>query len=800
MDGFGNGFDSATGSVMSRAQLEEQRRKRGECITCGRKCFQKKLFKSIPITEHGLVLNGRCLNCHPLTCKDNTSDSDSLPAVSRRATDEDLERFNLTQLNLGRSERSVGSGPRAPPARNSFRRTQTPGTPIVRHSVSGSTVNSSVQSVSSNSASSARHNGDECSDASSIARSQDFAHGVSRGISSQSGIGTGSAHEQRFQALDDHIPEPHTDQIDHRRLPRNLRNEINHLHQNYSNHSRNESDFRMSADRNYERYDRVANEEAMFMERQAQRVLNRGGAFVPQSRSEPDATAVRIPRESRSSHSVRMESARSIGSGISDDAASFAYSQPILDVHVENDQEQHSESHFTEGVPLAIHDVAQHHDPEVSGILQIESMGSDFVEIVNVMRENEDRANVIFAGLRKLSEIHFSEEDSSTLFKVGGIEVIVEGMTAFASSMDLQVYGCGAVWNATGIAQNQHAFVDAGVLDILLHNLESFVDSADLQEQALAALANLAALHLNIDLMIEKGVVKRVVNSMTRHSDDILVLMKGCLVIANLSSHPSPLKKSIMDDGGGGALTIAMVMHSSSSELQEKALRGLRNLSANCDENKIEITHIGGIDATIGALQIHRDSVGVQEAGAWTLSNLAGNPDSSVLIGECGGIDVLVRAMWVHADTVGVLEWCCRALFTLALNENNARLIVEVGGISAIINAMQAHVEDSSVVQEMGCALLANLAIDQASKLRIVEEEGLDAIVLAMVLYSNEVQVQEHACGVLFQLAISENLKAMQASNVTELAQTASDNFPDQCGEICHRLLEQIETLVAQYG
>ena len=57
---------NATGSVMSKAQLEEQRRKRGECLTCGRKCFQKKLFKMIPITDHGRVLDGRCLNCNPL--------------------------------------------------------------------------------------------------------------------------------------------------------------------------------------------------------------------------------------------------------------------------------------------------------------------------------------------------------------------------------------------------------------------------------------------------------------------------------------------------------------------------------------------------------------------------------------------------------------------------------------------------------------------------------------------------------------------------------------------------------------
>jgi hypothetical protein len=778
MDGFGNAFDSATGSVMSRDQLEEQRRKRGECITCGRKCFQKKLFKSIPITEHGLVLKGRCLNCHPLSSKDSASDGEDIPAVSRRATDEDLERFNLSQLNLGRSERSFGSTSRTAPAPSSFRSTQSPANRVIRQTMSGPMISPSSQSVSSHSGSSARMNGDEQSDGSFITRGP--VRGVPRAFSTPVGIGAGTESSRP----------PH-----HHHLPSDLRNQIHNIQ---PSHSQDEIDMWMPSDLTQEQLDQIATEEALFMERQAQRVLNRGGAFVPHSPAASDGSGGRY---SRSSRSLRVGSSRSIGSGISDDATSFTYAQSMLDVHVETDLEQHSESHhYDEEVPVAIHEVMSNQESDTAGVDQIENMGSDFVGILSIMRHYEGNTNVIFAGLRKLSQIHFSEEESNTLSHVGGIEVIVESMTAFASSADLQVYGCGAIWNATGIPQNQHAFVDAGAIDILLRNLEIFIENADLQEQALAALANLAALQLNVELMVERGVVRQVVNSMTKHSDDILILMKGCLVIANLSSHPSSMKRKIMDDGGGNALTIAMVMHSPSSELQEKALRGLRNLSANCDENKVEITNIGGIDATIAALQIHRDAVGVQEAGAWTLSNLAGIPGSCALIGECGGVDVLVRAMWVHADAVGVLEWCCRALFTLALQEKNSRLIVDVGGIAAIINAMQAHVDNSAVVQEMGCALLTNLAIDQTCKIRIVEEEGLDAIVLAMVLYSHQVEVQQHACEVLYELAIHENLKAMQASNVSELAQTASSNFPDQCGEICHKLLEQIETMVAHYG
>eukprot|EP00977_Amphora_coffeiformis_P010248 scaffold2383_cov161-Amphora_coffeaeformis.AAC.4 len=98
MEQLGTDFN-ATGSVMTPAQRQEQRRKRGECVTCGEKCFQKRLFKMVPITVHGKVLNGRCLNCRPLDTSEMSAGA-AIPAVSRPTTEEDLQRFRLKQEQL----------------------------------------------------------------------------------------------------------------------------------------------------------------------------------------------------------------------------------------------------------------------------------------------------------------------------------------------------------------------------------------------------------------------------------------------------------------------------------------------------------------------------------------------------------------------------------------------------------------------------------------------------------------------------------------------------------------------------
>lgn len=47
-------------------KVKEQRKLKGECETCGQKCFNKTMFKSTPITVPHKVLEGRCLRCNPM--------------------------------------------------------------------------------------------------------------------------------------------------------------------------------------------------------------------------------------------------------------------------------------------------------------------------------------------------------------------------------------------------------------------------------------------------------------------------------------------------------------------------------------------------------------------------------------------------------------------------------------------------------------------------------------------------------------------------------------------------------------
>jgi len=434
------------------------------------------------------------------------------------------------------------------------------------------------------------------------------------------------------------------------------------------------------------------------------------------------------------------------------------------------------------------------------GLNRLSAARGDPVGIVYVMLDFPDSEPVQSSCLRDLSDLDLTPEDCDAFAEVGGMEAIADAMERFPNEAELQLRACRALCLVSGTPENQLGLVDVGAADLVLNGtMDKFAADPELQEEALASLANLAALVDNLEPLMEKEIVRRTVQTMNRHRKDIQVQMKGCGVIANLAAHPSPMKEQMMADGGGGAIVLCMALHQKNAKLQEKGLQALRNLSANCEGNKLELAHLGGIDSCITAMQVHRNDPYVQEAGAWTLCNLAGNMNNKQQITDSSGVDVILRAMWVHTDQVTVHEWCLRALFSLTANPSNLGVVVDVGGIAAVVASMQAH-EKSPVAQEMGCGILANLGDDEEAKLRIVDEEALDAIVLAMVLFVDDVKVQERACEALFQLAIADNLTALQATNVMELVRAAVGNFPDECGDLGSDFLDKLEDLAAEYN
>ncbi|KAL3915436.1 MAG: hypothetical protein SGILL_005656 [Bacillariaceae sp.] len=425
------------------------------------------------------------------------------------------------------------------------------------------------------------------------------------------------------------------------------------------------------------------------------------------------------------------------------------------------------------------------------------SLGGDFLEVFETLRESKAMPIEAAKALKGLSSIKFCAEDFCHLADVDAAPAIVEAMVVHDTNYQVQRWGCHTIWTMSGNAKIQAAFVQAGGLDVVLGAVERFSGDIDLIESALSALSNMAAAKANLVPFIEKGAVEKVVKAMTSNSDNTRIQIKGCGVINNLSMHKSSFKEQILQSGAGEAAVVAMVMHQPEILLQEKALRALRNLCIHCDVNKVEAAGLGASDAAITAMQVHRDEPSVQEEGALLIAVLTGVDENKFSIGDCGGVEVTLRAMIVHSDSIGVVEQSLKALLSLSFDLENTNKMIEIGGIDTVVTAMHGHT-DSATVQNVGCAILANFAETSGrAKMLIVDQEALDAIVMAMVLHADNAEVQASACLAVFGLSIEENFKPLLAANVVELTRTAMNNFPEDCGETAAQVIRIFEDVVS---
>lgn len=789
---------SSSGSVMNKSQLEEQRRKRGECLTCGEKCFQKKLFKMIPLTIEGVVVDGRCLKCKPL---DALSNEITLPAAIRPATREDLQRFNQMQSSM----RDM----RPPTTRSHQMRQSTPAQ--LQKRPTHTAITSRPPPIQELRSPDSAHPPAAPKRAASMATLavKSKQHSVpqmtaplkrSASMFPTDNVGSIGRHQPETYRQNQSIPESLG--VSQELIPPHVEYDQSLLGES-SAHERLGFESGGNSSKSLKSEDDEANYQIP-----VHGVLNRGGEF------KYEETTVPLENGDKKSdpHRVIAESSRTVSSMSSIEEeldyefgahqqswtpANKKLSENVLeesDDDLSIDSETGSCRSKDNGSTYSSKSSRRGSAPnsrqlESRAMEALATASDNYCTIVTIMRELPLSAIVQQESLKQISEMRLSDEGYSDIMDIGVLEDIKRAMTSHLNNLHLQCLGCRAIWNLSATTQNQIRLVEEDALDSIIFAMKTFPAESDLQEKALSALSNLGAAAENQDKILNSDTLEQIVAAMNKHSENGLVQSKACSALTNLASYDSTLKREIMEKNGGGAVVISMIMHPEDTDLQEKALRALRNICANNDENKVEVANVGGIDAVISAMQVHRDEVGVQEAGAWTLSNLAVNPENKAIIGDSGGIDVVIRAMWVHSDNAGVQEWCCRALWTLSVDAQNRLVMMEVGVISAVVNAMQAHT-NVATVQEKGCGVLSNLAAtDDEIRIRIVQEEGLDAIVMAMVIHADNRAVQDRACSVLKRLAIGPNITAMQAVNVVGLVHQASESFPEKCAEKAEAIL-----------
>ncbi|GKY96904.1 hypothetical protein MPSEU_000649300 [Mayamaea pseudoterrestris] len=766
MDQVGTDF-AASGSVLSRQELENQRRKRGECVTCGRKCFQKKLFKLIPITEEDRVLEGRCLKCKPI---DNKDQQNKPMAAVKPTTREDMARFAKSQSNLHLSGPGVAS--RSDRTQSSTRRTG-------RNSSDSRDVGyrtapnrqwssqSGAQSVSSDDSNGSQrdfkrsitaHNSCDTlatappslgNTSSSLNFSQHSPHGR------RSDFGTGSQHgasynDERYvpsaggAGYDGFVPAPLNRGLSGESLS-SMRSGMEDLRQrrleedSYSYHNHGQSPGALGqylSDVHPQQLYHESNNSQRSLHShhtdassvnpyQRSGTLNRGGqiSFNPASMNMSNSGSNRSlrshhsARSNRNSSHVPMNTSRLQSTRSLESMNSFG----------EDDQGSHHR--------ITSHDTRRGVDRRGSGDKPIIGMRQRPGEDLSLSHHSDASRKQTYRQFsnRQLAG-HDSSQNSSSL------------MTQNSSLLSVTV----ASRDSSGL--DRLHVVGADYVEIV-HVMREFHDSAVVQSTALQQLSNMDMSEGDSNRFALAGGIDAVVEAMRQFPMDVDIQIGGCRATWNASGTTAN-QMTFVEAGALDVILLAMGQFLADVVLQEQAMAALANLGA-AELNVETMMERGAVGAIVEAMNKHADNIHVQMKGCGAITNMASHmtPLKQVIM-DAGGGGAVVIAMVMHPDDFVMQEKALRALRNLSANcEHNKIELATMGGIDAVISAMQVH-RDAAGVQEAGAWTLSNLAGNIENKILIGEYGGVDVTIRAMWVHSDDVKVQEWCCRALFSLSL----------------------------------------------
>ena len=729
---------SSGGVVLSNDLLRESRFRRGECETCGLKCFKKSLFKSIPLTEPGRVYKGRCLVCKPLTleelkrgtsttAKDNHDNEKSqreghpivvCDAQVTVASQDDIKRVNVSMGNLMAGIKRD---------KRVFK--------FVRSNSDGSVWKS---------------------------------RGSNRSLGARS---FDSSKSSNRQIIDDVLQEEEDELVEEK---------TNDSHDEHSSRCA-----MISEEPGRERGDGMRTKSYKWTPTGTSNMSSQdtGQPRITTKISEStDETQGVAPGDVSSKSYVDSLSTDSYLTQegefetISNDPSNVEMTKPLL-------LSQFSESSLDKK-PKAID------DDTFKALNIVNDHRSTYAEIIKTMTQYPNHKQIQESGVFSISNMDLNRIDQRQFIEEG-ITVLLESMSSNSDEVELLVHVCNIFLKFCTNQSNRQA-IGHIILEQIVNVMGHHRSQTKLQGVSLQLVGLLGREDSNQRIIYRIGCLEEIIKTMEFQNKAIEIQKEACIAIRQMLRHDGGLQKQFVSANGPQQISIAMVLFSFDAIFLSTALAALRGFKDDC---KLGIVHSGCIDSIVSGMQIHRENEDLQSSSIETISDLASAKETRHIICDNGAMDVTLRAMWMHPGHGEIHRWSCEALDKFISHSSNRDLFIEIGGIASVVNSMQNHSENAQI-QILSCEILLKTIKGNPThiEVKIVEEETLDAIAIAMVLHSNDVKVQQHACLLLRKLVCKENIDPLLAANIPELVCTAAALFIE-CKEAADYITNSIEML-----
>ena len=657
MDTFGNDL-SYGGQVLSKSELISRRERNGECTTCGQKCFNKKLFKMVPITIPGVVLEGRCLACNPQDpSKEVVTAAVAAVAPSKKSSSKRRAR--------GGKDSSAS----------------------VRSNISGSTrsgVGSSSRSVLNRSHSSSSEHG-----------SASTRNNALR-VAATAVIATNNARSRSRLSIEEDIEDDDDSDASDLNDPPPQRGQLQ-VHQQSSSRqeqftrgaSRRPSEILFGGINLDDLTDEIDSSPALepdageskrpsIIERKALAAIHNPNNTALDILNIMMTNSTSAVIQNDGLHALSLTLRNPTQSLLNDIQSGCGY-ELIVSAMGKCAGDSMAQTNACKVLFLAGAAGDEEHQTAIG-------LAGGLEALADAIRDFQDDMIVLEGCLLALSNLCIPEENLNYVIEGKLIEAVVGVMSSSVENCGLQEHGCAVLANLSLHDRARKYIRDAGGCDTIVVSMVVNPMDVEVQSQALVALRNLCAKdEENRVLLASAGAIDAVIGAMQCHRNDAKIQERGSWVLSILGSNDDN-KLYIGDNGGIDVLVRSMCVHPDDAGVQEKALRALWTLSVE-KELRFPIVEVNTISATVAAMQAHSEDAAVQEKGCGVLTNLAATSTKlKVQIVKEGSLETAVMAMILHGENEILTERAVSLIKKLCIVENaEAMLAANVAPIMTMV-------------------------------------------------------------------------------------------------------------------
>jgi len=809
---------SHTGSILTRSQLVSVRQKRGECLTCGRQCYQKTFLKMVPLTTaDGMVLEGRCLLCRPVLDQHHPQQHrhHSLPPPQQQR-----QRQSYPPLNLhpplydddGIQDFVVSADSVRTKTINSSRTMPPPNAPAVgggggggrpvlmpraiksfRHSVyprSGGTITTlrglNELERESDSSNSSRKMGGFFSRAASVMPLK-MMERYRESSSSQQEVVMPQEQCHQYQPREVGVEEQQS-----RSSTRSPKGGVTPLdstpvpsmtfmdYNNGSNHARNVV-LTQEAENGSNPAGSTGNTGTLGLPPTIT-TTSMGRLTVHRALSHSDRTATGASSiTSTSSHgggtgggtktstTTSRRSLRSYDSGVgfprrgnserSVKTSTTAFlQQHVFQPQMMQQQEQDWESSVVVSVPEELDIVIDHRPGSLFKLAPSTFTSATTLDVSGI--ESRDGEDLTLRSSNATNIIPRHHLDTSLTTTQGPSKVVPMEDCDWDVVDNTPPKGSMISTSPLAITEegNQASYdtVEA------LFQLCKGATSASSNEEIVNSLNRLAQTttlsETEQQVLGELGIAKTMMEVIKGSPDSLEVQLTACAAVRNVTGIKQN-QIAFMELGVIEMIVTATEEFPDSMEMQEAALEVIANL-AKAHETLSTCDDLGIVQMIVNRMNQYSDVASVQIAGCNAVASMASHrvvpPHHKERMMTLGTGGCVVIAMLMHSDDPYLQERALRALRNLSSHsDDNKQEFINIGGVDSIIRAMQIHRDQLNVQLEGACALV-NLAHNDATRLVIGDSGGIVVVVRAMWVHTESIPLQEWCSKLLFNLSLDQ--------------------------------------------